>query len=145
MKILSKATVYGLRALIYMVSKQSETDYIRIGEISEKLNISFHFLTKTFQLLSKSGILKSARGPSGGVAFTIPPEQIYIIDIVNVIESEGFFNTCLLGLPACGEEAPCPLHEFWKESKLTLRHKFETTSLLVLGEMVRDGRIRLSS
>ncbi len=143
MKVLSKASVYGFRALIYMVSKTSEADYIRIGEISKELSISFHFLTKTFQSLSQAGILTSYRGPSGGVAFSIPPEQIFMIDIIKIIEGENFFDTCLLGLPGCGEATPCPVHDFWKTSKTALKKEFETTSLAELGRKANGEKIRL--
>ena len=143
MKVLSKASIYGLRALIYMVSKTKETAYVSIGEISKELDISFHFLTKTFQSLSQNGILTSYRGPTGGVAFSIPPERIFMIDIVKIIEGEDFFDTCLLGLPGCGEAAPCPVHDFWKVSRTALQKEFETTSLAELGEKVNSGKIRL--
>lgn len=126
-----------------MVSKTKEATYISIGEISKELDISFHFLTKTFQLLSQKDILTSHRGPTGGVAFSIPPEQIFMIDIIKIIEGEDFFDTCLLGLPGCGEAAPCPVHDFWKVSRTALQHEFETTSLAKLGEKVNSGKIRL--
>ncbi len=72
MKVLSKATVYGLRALVFMASEKERTGYVSISEIAERLNISFHFLTKTFQTLTQHGILESYRGPNGGVALTKP-------------------------------------------------------------------------
>ncbi|MCB0549642.1 MAG: Rrf2 family transcriptional regulator, partial [Phaeodactylibacter sp.] len=67
MKVLSKGCVYGLRALLYIVSEKPREEYVNIREISEELDISFHFLTKTFQSLTQKGILRSYRGPNGGV------------------------------------------------------------------------------
>ncbi len=50
--MLSNAAIYGIRGLIYLASKK-ERKYIPISEISEKLDISFHFLTKIFQKFTK--------------------------------------------------------------------------------------------
>lgn len=144
MKALSNACVYGLRALIYMSMKEDRQGYVSIKEISEKLDISFHFLTKTFQTLTERGILKSFRGPKGGVAFEKPVEQIFLIDVVKAIDGEDFFDSCLLGLPGCGEKTPCPVHDFWKQTKDALKQEFQSTSLAELSEKVHRGQLRIT-
>lgn len=126
-----------------MASEKERVGYVSLGELSEKLNISFHFLTKTFQTLTQHGILESYRGPNGGVALTKPADEIYLTDIVHVLEGEDFFDKCLLGLPGCGVEAPCPVHDFWKDAKKAMKHEFDITSLAELGEKVADDRFRL--
>lgn len=142
MKVLSKSSEYGLRALLYMVGKGGQ-EFVSIREMSEQLDISFHFLTKILQSLTQANMLVSYRGPSGGVAFLIPPEKILLSDVVRVLEGDDFFDTCLLGLPGCGEKAPCPMHGFWKEIKSALRHEFETTSLAAMGQNALLRSLRL--
>lgn len=126
-----------------MASERERAGYMSIGEISEKLSISFHFLTKTFQTLTQHGILESYRGPNGGVALTRSADQIFLMDIVNVLEGPDFFDKCLLGLPGCGVEAPCPVHDFWRETNRAIKQEFNVTSLAELGEKVSDARFRL--
>lgn len=126
-----------------MVGKAKGQEYVSIREMSEQLDISFHFLTKILQSLTQANMLVSYRGPSGGVAFNIPPEKIMLSDVVRVLEGEDFFDTCLLGLPGCGERTPCPMHRFWKEIKGALKHEFETTSLAEMGQNALAGRFRL--
>lgn len=144
MKILSRACNYGIRALIYMVAKNGGQENTSIGEISEELDISFHFLTKTFQELNRANLLKSSRGPNGGVALTRPAADISMMEIILVIEGDDFFDTCLLGLPDCGNGAPCPIHEVWKDKKDKMRLEFETTSLADLGVRVREDKMRIT-
>lgn len=144
MKILSRACNYGIRALIYMVAKNGGTEYISIGEISEELDISFHFLTKTFQELNRAKLLTSSRGPNGGVALTRPAEDISMLEVIMVIEGDDFFDACLLGLPDCGGGDPCPIHEVWKEKKEQMREEFQTTSLADLGAKVSEGKMRIT-
>lgn len=144
MKVLSKFSEYGLRALLYMVSKANEDGYVNIRKMSERLDISFHFLTKILQNLTQAGLLVSYRGPNGGVAFKKPPHQIFLIDVVLVLEGPDYFDKCLLGLPGCGEKKPCPMHDFWKEIKGSMKHEFATTSLAAMGETVERYGLRLS-
>ncbi len=143
MKVLSKSSEYGLRALLYMVGKGDGKEYVSIREMSEQLDISFHFLTKILQSLTQANLLVSYRGPSGGVAFNISPDKILLSDVVRVLEGADFFDTCLLGLPGCGEKTPCPMHQFWKEIRGALRQEFEHTSLAEMGQSALSRSLRL--
>ena len=144
MRVISKAGEYGLRALLYMVSgSEQQEEYVSIRDMSEKLDISFHFLTKILQNLTQKGLLRSYRGPNGGVAFLVPPEEIYLTDLIKALEGDDFFDKCLLGLPGCGEKAPCPMHQFWKEIRGALKHEFETTSIAEMGKSTQMRSLRL--
>ena len=65
MNLLTKSCVYGLRATLYVASFCGERHFVPIREISEKLGLSFHFLTKILQKLTEAGLMESYRGPSG--------------------------------------------------------------------------------
>lgn len=144
MKIFSNGTIYALRALIYIVTRENKLDYTSLSDISKELNISFHFLTKSLQKLTKKGILVSSRGPSGGIALMKAPQTIPLIDIILILEGPGFFNSCILGLPGCGKEAPCPLHEFWAVYKFKLMNELQRVSLADLGKKTIQDRLRLT-
>jgi Rrf2 family protein len=126
-----------------MVTKKDEQEYVSIREMAEKLEISFHFLTKILQELTQAGLLVSYRGPSGGVAFRKPPAEIRLIDVVLVLEGNDYFDKCLLGLPGCGERSPCPMHDFWKGVKATLKKEYENTTLAELGQNTQKRHLRL--
>jgi Rrf2 family protein len=112
--------------------------------MSEELNISFHFLTKILQSLTQQGLLESYRGPNGGITLKRPPNEIFLIDVVKILDGEDFFDTCLLGLPGCGEAEPCPVHDFWKVTKAALKNEFASTSLTELGTKISENRLRLT-
>ncbi len=144
MQILSKASIYGLRALMYIVSQKDWANFVSIREVAEELGISFHFLTKIFQLLTQNNILESYRGPNGGIMLAKSPDKIFLIDIVKTLEGEDFFDRCILDLPDCGEAVPCPMHDFWKETKQALKTEFATTTLAELGGKIQQRGLRLS-
>ncbi|MBA4301470.1 MAG: Rrf2 family transcriptional regulator [Cyclobacterium sp.] len=143
MKALSQVGKYGLRAILYLAANPSEGQYMSIRQISDELKLSFHFITKIFRELTAKGILISYRGPSGGVALARPADQIMLIDIIQALEGDDYFDKCLIGLPHCGIAKPCPVHEFWKEIKTKLQKNFSETSLALLGEKIRTQEVRL--
>jgi Rrf2 family transcriptional regulator, iron-sulfur cluster assembly transcription factor len=106
----SNSCEYGLRATIYLATVADSGPFVSIGTISEGLDISFHFLTKTFHKMTKAGLLESQRG---GVRLAQAPEAIGLKDIVLAIDGEALFTECILGLSGCGEREPCPIHETW--------------------------------
>lgn len=143
MAFISKSCEYGMRAALYVASQQKE-GFVPIREISKELNISFHFLTKILQQLNEAGILRSYRGPSGGIQLAKPLKEISLYDVVVSIEGDGMFTQCVLGLDGCGEKKPCPLHARWEVERARLTKMLaETTLDKVARQAKRDG-IRLS-
>lgn len=140
--LLSKGCEYGLRAALYLASLD-EDGYVSIRTISDELDISFPFLTKIFQQMNEAGLLKSHRGPSGGVAFTKPTDQITLYDIVVAVDGEELFRECVLGLPGCGNDKPCPVHERWAEERDRLQQMFERNTLADMARQINDFDVRL--
>ena len=126
--LLSSACEYGLRAAVYVASLD-EDGHVPIRRISEALDISAPFLTKVLQQLTENGFMTSLRGPKGGVALARPPSEITIADVVTSIDGDALFTECVLGLPGCGEEAPCPLHEKWGAERARLAALFASLTL----------------
>lgn len=142
--MLSKSCEYGLRAMLYLSSLDGD-DFVSIRTISDALDISFHFLTKTFQKLTEAGLLSSQRGPSGGVRLARPAADITPADVMVAIDGTELFTECVLGLPGCGDEQPCPLHDGWATERGRLKRLFESTSVAQLSEGYRAGECRLKA
>lgn len=138
--LLSNTCIYGLRASVLLASKKRE-DFVTIRELSDELQISFHFLTKVLQQLTKSELLESYKGPNGGVKLARPAGKISFMDVVISIDGEYIVTECALGLPGCGVLKPCPLHDQWsvlKENILTMM------SEITLEEMASNRDIQHS-
>ena len=142
--ILSKTCMYGLRAALYVAMESKEREYIPIREISEKLDISFHFLTKILRILTQNQIMSSFRGPNGGIKLARPPDQISLKDIIVAIDGPALFTECILGLPGCGEERPCPLHDEWEVLKDRLEQTLANATLEKTSDEIKQFHLRLS-
>lgn len=143
--MLSKSAVYGLRASLYIATlKKAENEYVPVRQISDELGISFHFLAKILQSLTQRGILRSFRGPNGGVALASEASTIKLIDLVEALDGPLRFDQCILGLPDCGAAKPCPMHSQWAAAQDGIRVLLETSSLAEVSEKIIADQLRLS-
>lgn len=126
--LLSKTCLYGLRASVLLASK-AQSEYTTIRELSDELDISFHFLTKVMQLQTKADLLESYKGPNGGVKLARPADKITFLDVVVSIDGNKIITECALGLPGCGVMKPCPLHDQWALLKNSMLNMMRTVTL----------------
>ena len=140
--VLSKSCHYGLRAVLY-ISRHTRDGHVPIHEITEQLDLSFHFVTKILQRLTRAGLLLSCKGPKGGVKLARPAHEISLRDLVEAIEGTELFNGCLLGLNKCHGDEPCPTHEEWAPLRDKMTLLFEKTTLAKLSgkSKIRERRL----
>ena len=142
--LLSKSCVYGLRATLFLASNQDGA-YTSIRKLSDKLDISFHFLTKILQQLTAVNLLESMKGPKGGVRLSRESQDISLLDIVTAIDGEELFQECVIGLPGCGKEKPCPLHNMWAHTRDDIQAMLEENTLLDMAEKGKEGNLRITA
>src|SRR5690554_3322173 len=142
--LLSKSCVYGLRASLYLASRK-EGEFTSIKEMSTKLDISFHFLTKILQQLTAAAFMESYKGPNGGLRLSQKGRSATLFDLVVAIDGIELFTQCALGLPGCGSEKPCPLHESWTDTRASIQAMLEKTTLDELGKQGKENLFRISA
>lgn len=142
--LLSKSCVYGLRASIYLATKDN-SEFVPIKKMSETIEISHHFLTKILQQLTAQGLLVSYKGPNGGVRLKKPASEITLMDVVLAIDGPDLLTECALGLPGCGHQNPCPLHDKWATTRDSIRKMLENSSLEYLVERGKKEDLRLTN
>ena len=88
---ISKKVEYALLACRYLAVKGDELAAVK--EMSDNLKVSYEFLAKTLQKLSKSGIAKSYQGVTGGYKLIKAPASISIFEIIMAIEGKKRYCT----------------------------------------------------
>lgn len=107
MKLITRDTDYAVRALIYIAEFTEEK--VPVNEIVEELNIPYPFLRKILQKLNNAGILRSFKGKGGGFCLALPPERVYLGDLVEVFNGPFRFNECIFKKRICPDRPQCPL------------------------------------
>jgi Rrf2 family protein len=112
--IFSRQCEYALQAVLYIALKP-EGEMSSIKEMTKKLDIPYHFLGKIMQGLSRKGLLRSLKGPTGGFTLGMPAKDITLFHIVEAIDGVGFASNCVMGFPECSGKNPCAVHEHWSD------------------------------
>lgn len=141
--ILSKSCIYAIQAAIHVAAEGGDA-YVPINKIADRLEISFHFLTKVLQQFTSAGILISYRGPKGGVALAQPAKQITLFELIAAIDGTDIFTECMLGLPGCGHAEPCPAHDHWVEVRQRFTGIARSVTLADLASKAGELNVRLS-
>ena len=116
---LSKKIEYGLLAVQYVATHPEKL--VSAKEMSDKLNISFEFLSKTLQRLMKQGLVVSHQGIKGGYELAKSPEDISIADIIIALEGNPSLVECVKfdGAITCGRAKECTI----KKPLVIMQHK----------------------
>jgi Rrf2 family protein len=126
--ILSRASEYGIQALLFLAGKPPGR-FVTVREIARGARVSAPFLSKVLGQLAAHGLLASLKGPRGGVRLARPAKEITVLDVVEAIDGLGFLRQCVIGLPRCSSEAPCPLHSMWGPLREEIRTMFSGRSV----------------
>jgi Rrf2 family iron-sulfur cluster assembly transcriptional regulator len=129
--LLSRESEYAIQTLLHLADKREES-YVFIREIAQDLNIPFFYLSKILNKLVKANILLSQKGPKGGIRFALDPNSIKVYDIILIIDGDDIFNKCVLGLPSCGGENPCAVHNTWWGLRGDIEKMFREKSIVEL-------------
>jgi Rrf2 family transcriptional regulator, iron-sulfur cluster assembly transcription factor len=131
--MLSNSCRYGIRAIIYIASKQQGNNKTGIKQISKDLDLPTPFLAKILQQLAKQKILKSLKGPHGGFSLLRDQKKITILDIVKTIDGEEIFTNCIIHGTACTcvdkNKDECPLHDDYAKVRSELIDLFSHTTV----------------
>lgn len=124
----SKGAEYAIRSLAWM-AKENGKNAMRVEDVARLARVPAHFLAKTFQKLTKDGILSSAKGPYGGYRLSRLPSQLSLLEIVSSIDGLYDFEGCMLGKGKCSDQNSCPIHKNWKGVKKVILDFLKTATI----------------
>ena len=85
--IYSRSAEYAIRSFVYL-ARVPNGKFTMAKTVAEKEQIPAHFLAKILQELTRKGLLRSSKGPSGGFALRTPASQIRLLDLVEALDGQ---------------------------------------------------------
>jgi len=137
--MLSTSCKYALRAAVYLMVHANGIVRAGIKEIAEEIGANEHTTGKILQLLAREKIIASVKGPNGGFYISATAKNIFLIDIVQVVDGVHFFFDCGLGLQKCSEKKPCPIHHSYKVLREKLYKEFSSVTIQELATNIEKG------
>jgi Rrf2 family protein len=126
--MLSKTGLHAVRALVAL-AQLPPAAYAGAGSIARHIGAPQNYLAKLLRLLAERGLVESQKGLGGGFRLARDPRTISLYEVVEPIEHLSRWSGCILGLSACSDTAPCPLHERWKAVRSAYIQMLQQTSL----------------
>lgn len=114
-----------------------------IDEISAAKHIPKGFLAKILQSLAKVGLIRSRQGARGGFALARKPDQISILEVIEIIEGKIAFQKCLEE-PGCEKSETCTLSAVFEAAQNQVVQVFSQMTLqdLMMPKEVTVAKIR---
>jgi Rrf2 family protein len=123
---LSSEGRYALRALLYLAWIG---ELVTAEKISAEAHIPRRLLARILAKLSHAGLVESEQGRGGGSRLAQPATNITLREAVEAVEGPFAVTRCIVENRACGEGAPCALHDAWEEGQRAILEYLDTQTL----------------
>ena len=137
---LTKKSKYAVRALMELALDECGSP-LGAYELARRQHIPERFLEQIFGDLRRAGILTSRRGAHGGFCFAVPPEELTVLDIVEILDGEVRPARCSAGGQCYIADAPlCATSEIWDEARVALESVFGRYTIAEIAAKERETR-----
>lgn len=123
---LSSEGRYAMRALIYLAWSGER---VTADRISAEAHIPRRLLARVLAKLSHAGLVESEQGRGGGSRLARPASKITVREAVEAVEGPFGVTRCIMEDRACGEGAPCTLHQAWEEGQQAILEFLDAQTL----------------
>jgi Rrf2 family protein len=125
-QVLTQTAEYALRAVLHLAAQPGDRP-VRVPDLADAIDVPRNYLAKTLNQLTRAGVLRSARGPTGGFRLACPA-HLLTIDRVVAPFSGPDMHRCLLHDRPCGA-VPCAAHARWAPVARDVRAFFGATTV----------------
>jgi len=130
---LTRAGEYAVRCMVYLAFKGKGV-LVSKQEIAEHADIPTHFLAKIAQDLARAHLIVIKQGPKGGYSLLRDPENISLLEVVEVMIGEIFLNDCVGRPVTCKVSKSCAVHKVWEDARTQLRDTLGGVNLAELSK-----------
>ena len=90
--IYSRSAEYAIRSFVYL-ARIPAGKFAMARHIAKEEQIPAYFLAKILQELTRKGLLRSNKGPSGGFSLRVPASQIRLLDLVEALDGHALADS----------------------------------------------------
>ncbi len=124
---LTRGAEYAIRAVLDLTANYTglKDGKVQLKDIAARMDIPDDFLAKIFQMLNRSGIIRSYRGTKGGYTLAKEPKDINVKDVIYAVDGPIKLNKCLnaegcVEQNGCKYQPECPIHDVWRDAQKSM-------------------------
>lgn len=125
--LVTRETDYAVRTILYLARNKDRMT--SVTEIADAMLIPKTFLAKLLQRLVKNHLLISSRGVNGGFRLAKKPDQITLLDVMEVMQGPAAINICAIDNARCSLSATCTVHPVWVEIRKEVEKKLTRVTI----------------
>jgi len=140
---ISKQADYGILLLGHFAKGAGGTTW-SARELAERSRLSSAMVSKVLKMLTRCGLLESARGVRGGYRLTRPPEEVTVGEIIEACDGPITVTECATETSDstdnsdCAQEPWCPVRGSWKRLNDAIREALDRVTLAEMTCPVAD-------
>ena len=134
---LSTRTRYGTRALLELALRRGEEPVV-LKHIAGQQQISLQYLEHLIAPLITGGILRTTKGPKGGISLAKEPKDIRLSEITQLLEGSVNPVECVNNPEVCQRSELCATRDVWGQLKDAMNGVLESTTLQDLVEKQKE-------
>jgi Rrf2 family protein len=115
-----------------------------VAEIAGGIDAPVAFSAKILHILTSHRLLYSVKGKGGGFYFPDYKTSLTVFDVIVVIEGDGIFTECAIGLRRCSDEAPCPIHNEYDKVREQFLKMCKMQTIYSMAKKIINGKAVLN-
>jgi len=124
---------YATRALLELALRPGDNP-ATLKDIAQRQEISIRYLEHLITPLVAAGIVRSMRGPKGGIALARSPQEIRLSEVIQLLEGSTAPVECLDNPAGCARSATCVTRDVWGELRKAMDNVLDSTTIADLVE-----------
>jgi len=124
---------YATRALLELALRPGDNP-AALKDIAQRQQISIRYLEHLITPLVAAGIVRSMRGPKGGIALARSPQEIRLSEVIQLLEGSTAPVECLDNPAGCARSATCVTRDVWGELRQAMDNILDSTTIADLVE-----------
>lgn len=142
---MSKLTDYGAVIMTYMACGPQRV--LSAQEVALAIGLELPTVSKILKKLTQGKLLRSQRGSRGGYALARTPEEISVVEIIDIMEGTSMGLTeCSSNPGLCTRESVCTVRANWQQISRVIRTVLDRITLADLSrptlQAIDDSSIR---
>lgn len=132
---LNLTTDYAIRIVLYLAMKKAA---VSSKELSQGLGVPPAYVLKITRRLAGVGLVSASVGMKGGISLAKAPEDISLLEIIQVMENTIQINRCLEADCYCSRYAVenCPVRKVYMTIQKQMEH---TLSSMTIRSLMEDA------
>lgn len=107
---------YGTRIMLE-IALNPDREPILLKDIAQRQQISLTYLEHLIKPLVAAGLVRSSRGPKGGISLAKPADEIRLSEVLQLLEGSMAPVDCVNDPAACSRATLCVTRDVWGELK----------------------------